>query len=237
MYAGYPHGFLEPVRTLRTKGRYVEMLDTLMNTAPNNLTNQSDVNLKLAEFCRENAMPEKAKTYIQRTGVITEDVWLILGPFDNTDGIGYDTAYIAEDATQIDTTAEHNGVDGLVKWQKSTDDNLNGYIDFGQDVNWRVAYALATVTSPDERKAQIRFDSDDQGKVFLNGKQVVTNTGAHSAVMDRYTMPVTLKSGVNTILVKVCNEEVSWGFYLRITDLDGNPFTDLKIGSSAPESH
>ena len=219
------------------KGRYVEMLDNLMNTAPNNLTNQSDVNLKLAEFCRENAMPEKAKTYIQRTGVITEDVWLILGPFDNTDGIGYDTAYIAEDATQIDTTAEHNGVDGLVKWQKSTDDNLNGYIDFGQDVNWRVAYALATVTSPDERKAQIRFDSDDQGKVFLNGKQVVTNTGAHSAVMDRYTMPVTLKSGVNTILVKVCNEEVSWGFYLRITDLDGNPFTDLKIGSSAPESH
>ena len=219
------------------KERYVEMLDNLLNAAPNNLTIQSDVNLKLAEFCRENAMPEKVKTYIQKTGVITEDAWLILGPFDNTDGIGYDTAYIAEDATQIDTTAEHNGVDGLVKWQKSTDDNLNGYIDLGQDVNWRVAYALATVTSPDERKAQIRFDSDDQGKVFLNGKQVVTNTGAHSAVMDRYTMPVTLKSGVNTILVKVCNEEVSWGFYLRITDPDGNPFTDLKIGSSAPESH
>ena len=61
------------------KGRYVEMLDTLVNTAPNNLKDRSDVNLKLAEFCRENAMPEKAKTYVQKTGVITEDSWLILG--------------------------------------------------------------------------------------------------------------------------------------------------------------
>ena len=219
------------------KERYVEMLDTLVNTAPNNLMDELDINLKLAEFCHENAMPEKAKTYVQKTGVITEDKWLILGPFDNTKGIGYDTAYIAEDATQIDTTAEHNGIDGLVSWQKSTDDTFNGYIDFGQDVNWRVAYAFVTVTSPDEREAHIRFDSDDQGKVFLNGEEVFTNTGAHSVRIDRYTIPVTLKPGENSILVKVCNEEVKWEFYLRITDPDGKPFTDLKISSADPESH
>ena len=219
------------------KKRYVEMLDTLVNTPPNNLTDPLEVTLKLAEFCSENAMPEKAKTYVQKTGVITEDAWLILGPFDNTEGVGYDTAYIAEDATQIDTTAEHNGVDGLVRWQKSTDETFNGYIDLGENVNWRVAYAFVTVTSPDEREVHIRFDSDDQGKVFLNGKEVFTNTGAHSVRIDRYTIPVTLKPGENSILVKVCNEEVKWEFYLRITNPDGKPFTDLKINSSAPESH
>lgn len=219
------------------KGRYVEMLDTLMNTAPNNLTYQADINLKLAEFCRENEMPEKAETYVGKTGVITEDAWLILGPFDNTKGVGYHTAYIAEDATQIDTTAKYDGVDGQISWQKSTDETLNGFIDLGQDVNWRVAYAFAAVTSPDEREAQIRFDSDDQGKVFLNGEEVFINTGAHSVRADRYTIPVTLKSGENSILVKVCNEEVNWEFYLRITDPDGKPFTDLKISSSDPESH
>ena len=218
------------------KRRYVEMLDNLLNAAPDTLTVQSDVYLKLAEFCRANAMPEKAKTYIQKTGVITEDAWLILGPFDNTDGIGYDTAYIAEDTTQIDTTAEYDGVDGLVKWQKSTDGTLNGYIDLGRDVNWRVAYAFATVTSPDEREAQIRFDSDDQGKVFLNGEEVFTNTGAHSVRIDRSIIPVMLKPGENSILVKVCNEEVKWEFYLRITDPDGKPFTDLEINSPDPES-
>jgi tetratricopeptide (TPR) repeat protein len=218
------------------KGRYVEMLDTLVNTAPNNLTDQLDINLKLAEFCHENAMPERAKTYVQKTGVITEDSWLILGPFDNTQGVGYDTAYIAEDATQIDTTAKHDGVDGQISWQKSTDETFNGYIDLGENVNWRVAYAFATVTSPDEREAQIRFDSDDQGKVFLNGEEVFTNTGAHSVRIDRYTIPVTLKPGKNSILVKVCNEEVKWEFYLRITDPDGKPFTDLEINSPDPES-
>ena len=218
------------------KGRYVEMLDTLVNTAPNNLTDQLDINLKLAEFCHENALPEKAKTYVQKTGVITEDSWLILGPFDNTKGVGYDTAYIAEDVTQIDTTAEYDGIDGQVSWQKSTDATLNGYVDLGENVNWRVAYAFATITSPDEREAQIRFDSDDQGKVFLNGEEVFTNTGAHSVRIDRYTIPVTLKPGENSILVKVCNEEVKWEFYLRITDPDGKPFTDLKVSNSDPES-
>ena len=219
-------------KNVTDKERYVEMLDTLVNTAPNKLTDPLAVNLKLAEFCHENAMPEKAKIYVQKTGVITEDKWLILGPFDNTKGIGYDTAYIAEDATQIDTTAKYDGVDGQISWQRSTDDTFNGYIDLGQDVNWRVAYAFATVTSPDEREAQIRFDSDDQGTVFLNGEEVFTNTGAHSVRIDRYTIPVTLKPGENSILVKVCNEEVKWEFYLRITDPDGKPFTDLKVSTS-----
>ena len=86
------------------KGRYIEMLDEVVNAMPDNLPALLDINLKLAEFCHKNAMPEKAKNYVQKTGVITEDSWLILGPFDNTKGVGYDTAYIAEDATQIDTT-------------------------------------------------------------------------------------------------------------------------------------
>ena len=113
---------------------------------------------------------------------------------------------------------------------------MDGYIDLGENVNWRVAYAFATVTSPDEREAQIRFDSDDQGKVWLNSKEVFTNTNAYSARIDRYTIPVTLKPGENNILVKVCNEEVMWRFILRITDPNGKPFTDLKISSSDPES-
>ena len=208
-----------------------------MNGVPDNLSVPLDVHLKLAAFCRENAMPEKAINYVQKTGFITEDAWLILSPFDNTNGGGYDTAYIVEDTTQVDTTAKHEGVDGQIGWQASTDATLDGFIDLGENVNWRVAYAFATVTSPDERAAQIRFDSDDQSKVWLNGEEVFANTNAYSARIDRSTIPVTLKSGENRLLVKVCNEEVMWGFYLRITDPTGKPFTDLKISSSNPEPH
>ncbi len=154
---------------------------------------------------------------------------MVLGPFDNIAGIGYNTEYIPEDTTQIDLTAKYEGVDEQISWKKFADAAFNGFIDLGRDINWRVSYAWTTVTSPDEREVQFRFGSDDQGKIWLNGKEVFANPKGQSAVVDSNIISVTLKAGKNTILVKVCNEEKFWGFYLRVTDADGKPFEDLQI--------
>ena len=183
--------------------------------------------LGLAEYYSKNNMPDKAMEQMRQTGIVHENAWMVLGPFDNTVGIGYNTKYILEDTTQIDLTAKYEGVDGQISWEKFTDDAFNGFIDFGEDINWRVSYAWTTVTSPDEREVLFRFSSDDQSKIWLNGKEVFTIPKAEAAILDRYTIPVTLKAGKNTILVKVCNEEMSWGFYLRITDADGKPFVKI----------
>lgn len=188
-----------------------------------------DANLSIAEYYRDKGMLDKAGEHIQKTGLITEDSWIVLGPFDNIDKIGFDTAYIPEDATHIDTTVKYDAIDGKVGWLKCSDDILDGNIRFAKDVDWRVAYAWTTVTSPDEREVQFRFDSDDQGKVWLNGVEVHAHTETHKAIVDRYIFPVTLKTGQNTILVKVCEEEYGWGFYLRITDKNGKVFDDLEI--------
>ena len=211
------------------KKRYLDMLNKLMEAIPDKLSVQLNIHLLLAEFYRDNDMPEKAEVHIQKTGFIIEDAWLVLTPFDNAQGIGYNTAYIPEDATQIDTTKKYNGIDEQIRWNRSEDDTLNGYISLGDNVDWGVAYAFATVTAPDEREVLLKFDSDDQGKIWLNGERIFTHTKAFSAVIDNYTIPVTLKPGKNSILVKVCEEVGGWGFYLRITDTDGNPFDDLKI--------
>ena len=218
-------------KKLKNQERYLEMLNKLVDAMSHNLSAHLNISLVLSEFYRENGMPEKAKSYIQSTGFITEDAWWTLGPFDNTAGIGYDTAYIPEDVTQIDTTTTYNGIDGQVSWQKSADRTLDGYVGLGRDVDWGVAYAFATVISPDERKVQLRFDSDDQGKIWLNGEEVFAHTETHNATIDHYTIPVTLKRGANSILVKVCEEEQYWGFYLRITDTNGKPFDDLIINT------
>ena len=90
---------------------------------------------------------------------------------------------------------------------------------------------LRLVISPDERKVQLRFDSDDQGKIWLNGEEVFAHTRTYSAEIDRDIIPVTLKPGANSILVKVCEEEEGWGFYMRITDTNGKPFDDLIINT------
>ena len=62
-------------------------------------------------------------------------------------------------------------------------------------------------------KSKSVFDSDDQGKVWLNGKKVYAHRRTRGAQIDRRTIPVTLVAGKNTILVKVCNESLPWGFF------------------------
>lgn len=223
-------------KTVDGKADYVERLHKLMDTIPDKPSVHLNTHFALAEFYRNNDMPDKAEMHIRKTGFITEDAWLTLGPFDNISGIGYDTAYIPEDATQIDTTKKYDGIDGQIRWQKIKDDTLNGYIGLGDDVDWQVAYAFAIVTSPDEREVQLRFDSDDQGTVWLNGEQIFTHLKTFTAKIDNYIIPVTLKQGANSILVKVCEEIGGWGFYLRITDTDGNPFEDLKISHPADDN-
>ena len=223
----------EAGKRAKDNGPYMEIARKLLEAMPDTLISRSENLLALAKFCLEHGLTEKAATFINKVGFIAENAWLTLGPFDNTDGIGYNTDYIPEDATQVDTTAKYDGADGQVNWKKLNDDTFDGFVDFGKDVNWRTAYAWVTITSPDERKAQLRFDSDDQGKVWLNEKKMYAHRRRNrGAVIDRRTIPVTLKAGENSILVKVCNETSNWGFYLRITDTDGKPFDDLKISGS-----
>ena len=197
----------ETIKIANDKERYIQMLDTLKDSIP----------------------PEDIENYLLKTGFVPETAWITLGPFNNKDTVGYNTEYIPENTTQIDLTAKYDGIDEQISWKKFTDDAFDGFIDFGEDIDWRVAYAWTTITSPDEREVLFRFCSDDQSKIWLNGTEVFADPNAQTAILDKHTIPVTLKAGENTILVKVCNEEMSWGFYLRVTDTDGKPYEDLMV--------
>ena len=161
------------------KEGYIQMLDALINSIPSKNSSSHanvygvNIYLNLAEYYSKNNMPDKAMEQMRSIGVISENAWLTLGPFDNTVGIGYNTEYIPEDTTQIDLAGQYEGVNEQISWKKLSDDTFNGFIDLGSDTNWRVSYAWATVTSPDEREVQFRFGSDDQGKIWLNGKRSI----------------------------------------------------------------
>ena len=212
---------------------YVEMITQLMNEQSDTPAISIRGNAVLAQFYLDHQQPDKAKAYIHKTTFIPETAWSVIGPFDNTNGVGYDKAFISEEATQIDTTLTYNGHNGQMGWTQQTDKTFDGYVDFetifGGDLNWVAAYAWTTLTVPDERIVHIHFGSDDQAKIWLNGESIYTDSTAHSVAIDHATIPVTLKPGKNSLLVKVCDEEIFWGFYLRITNADGKPFDDLKI--------
>jgi hypothetical protein len=75
--------------------------------------------------------------------------------------------------------------------------------------------------------------SDDDVRIWLNGEEVLSQNIARSAAVDQDIVPVKLRNGMNEVLVKVCERAVDWGFYLRITDMEGEPYDDLSYTSAA----
>jgi hypothetical protein len=92
-----------------------------------------------------------------------------------------------------------------------------------------VAYAVTFVVAPEElRGIKMKTGSDDQAKVYLNGKEVFKYAEERAADKDQDTTEVTLRKGVNVLVAKVVNVKVDWSFCVRFTDRDDKPLMNLK---------
>ena len=117
-------------------------------------------------------------------------------------------------------------------WVRHTEPEGRAYVDLARAIRpneWVCAYALAFVDSPDRRRVQVRLGSNDSGAVFLNGRQVLNRHAARYATVDEDIAAADLNPGRNTVLVKVSQMGLAWGFYFRITDPQGSPQPDLKF--------
>ena len=107
----------------------------------------------------------------------------------------------------------------------------DGLVDFDglyDGRNWALAYAYTTFHSDLEGPAHLRIGSDDGIRVWLNDQLVHSLDAARAAVPDDDVVSVRLRAGVNTLLVKNADRNLGWGFYLRITDLQGNPLRTIR---------
>ena len=92
-----------------------------------------------------------------------------------------------------------------------------------------VAYAVTYIVAPEELKGlKMKTGSDDQVKVFLNGKEVFKHAEERPLEKDEDTTEVTLQKGVNVMVVKVVNEKVDWSFCVRFLDKDDKLLKNLK---------
>ena len=80
-------------------------------------------------------------------------------------------------------------------------------------------------------KAQMRLGVSGALKVWVNDKLVYLNPNQKYGLrIDEYIIPVSLKNGLNKILVKVVQRgEKVTGFYLRLTDRNGEPLDKAKV--------
>jgi hypothetical protein len=109
-------------------------------------------------------------------------------------------------------------------------------IDFNKlavvGTEWSVAYAVAYVHSEtSQRQVRLLVGSDDQAKIYLNGKPVYQNLDARTFIPDRDVVEagIELEAGLNVLVFKVVNEVYDWLGSVRFTAAAGQPLKGLSV--------
>jgi hypothetical protein len=118
-----------------------------------------------------------------------------------------------------------------VKWiDHATSDEL-GKVDLNVVLGEEkavVAYATCEFWVAKQRPVDLRLNTANAAKVWLNGKLLHAHGFYHDGVaFDQYVMHAALQAGRNVILLKICQNEQTeewarlWDFQLRICDQHG----------------
>lgn len=176
---------------------------------------------RISRLIREGRSDE----YLQMLNFVKD--FKIIGPFGRKSLDNFGTVFPPEE--KIDFEADYAGSAGRVRWRTVSVD-ATGYLSFLEHLSpsdWVCAYACCKVVSPKTVSAQIRVGTNDTATVWFNGRKILSKNIERSAAPDSDIIPARLEKGENTVLIKVCNTERSWGLYLRITDDKGDPLKGL----------
>lgn len=156
--------------------------------------------------------------------------WNVVAPFDNTERKGFETAFDPEKGP-VDLAAAYPGKTGEVKWQPLVTSDEYGKVDFNKpygNLKEVTGYAYTEFNAAQAQPAELRLGCKNAWKIWLNGEFVFGRDEYHRGQrIDQYRLPIQLKAGKNTILVKCCQNEqtqdwtVQWEYQLRVCDSTG----------------
>lgn len=172
-----------------------------------------------------------------RDGFIRD--WLVLSPIQlalDADGaVAIDKSQVPDEGLLKPKAGDKVTVEGKeLTWKKvkATDYFLDLNALAKQQTEKTVGYAVSYVRVEAERKdLQLKMGSNDQGKVYLNGKVLLKTTEPRTLEQDAdVARNVTLNKGVNVVVFKVFNEGgFDWQGCLRFTDASGKAVTNLVV--------
>jgi len=159
--------------------------------------------------------------------------WLILGPFPNPrdklsspDG-GYQTDYLqsvgGEEKAELRTDTQipfkdERGNSQIARTYRAQAAS-SGVFHFDtifKRADYKVAYAFCYVRSDKEQTVTGYLGSNDDAKVWVNGKLVNQYPGPRSCSPRQDTFSFRLKQGLNPILIKVCERWGDWAFVIEV---------------------
>jgi hypothetical protein len=105
------------------------------------------------------------------------------------------------------------------------------------DLHWTVEYLVSYIQSDlDQPDLVMKVGSENQSKVYLNGKEVYRCEDARKYIPDQdsVTTGVELNKGINVLVFKVVNEEDFPRASLRFTDASGQPLKGIRVTLTPP---
>jgi hypothetical protein len=156
-------------------------------------------------------------------GVISR--WHVVGPFEmGEDGKAWEAALV--DEPNVDLVGRYMAGKGRAQWKPVRTDDPQGKIDLRKAIADRdhcVGYAYAVVEVDAPTDALLLLGVDDSEKIWVNGAKVFELFTARALQVDQDRVPITLKPGPNTILLKIRQDTQGWEFCARLVTPDGRP--------------
>jgi serine/threonine protein kinase len=145
-----------------------------------------------------------------------EDHWFYIGPFDNANKKGFNTAYPPEKG--VDLNQKYPGKGG----------HEIGWKDFGQfrpgrNVNlklyknndWVCTYLYHAFDSAEAGSLPVSFGSDDTLTVWFNEEKLVAQDTYRGCAADQARANLNLRAGKNELLLKICNGTGDYAVYVN----------------------
>lgn len=161
--------------------------------------------------------------------------WLVLAPIaieGESGATEIDRDFLKGEATITPKAGEKATAGGReLTW--SAHQTSDFFIDFLQSFGkergeYVAAYAVAYLIADDEMNVTLALSTNDQGKAWLNGKQVFKFTDTRVLEKDTDRVDVTLAKGRNVLILKVVNEVNNWQACARFLK-DGIPVKSLRL--------
>jgi WD40 repeat protein/serine/threonine protein kinase len=201
--------------------------------------------LALLQQEQATAAEHERAVRVQDPGAIKE--WLVLAPisFEGGGRTGSGAEALAQEqipreadlkprAGERVTVDQHELV-----WSASRSEDclIDLNMLLGQAMAWSVAYAVCYIQCErDHTDLFLNVGSDDQAKIYLNGREIYRNEASRSWVADQDVVTgVELKAGLNVFVLKVVNEQYDWQASVRFSEAGGLPVKGMRVTLTPPE--
>lgn len=145
-----------------------------------------------------------------------------VGTWDNDQGKGFDQELAPEQKPGLNEVYE--GRVGPLKWRRGVPTDPRGRTELSQlmvPARWSVAYGQGTFDVAQDGPQALYVTTSDPLKLWVDGRQIFAASLLERSVVDQLVIPLTLKKGTHTLLVKSAHREGAWNFMARVGAVEG----------------